>query len=123
MNIRLTAEDVFDLSSKIELAVCGNTKGEVFFRKHSFNAKLPVSPGPEFESLLYFLDETFAEASKRLIPLLGKTRYVLISYERWFELFVMEEDLYLMAAFSTDTNIQVMQELSTKMHELLLKAL
>ena len=84
---------------------------------------MPASSDPQLQSLLYFLDETYAEASKRLVPLLGKPGYVLVSFERWFELFVSEADVYLMAALSADTDIRAIPELSVKMRELLLKPL
>ena len=83
---------------------------------------MPVSPDPQQQSLLYFLDETFVEANNRLTPLLGKTEYTLICYERWFELFVTEGELYLVAALSRDTDLQVIPQLSVKMHEMLLNA-
>ena len=123
MSIRLSAEEIFALHPNIELAVCGNAKGRVFFREHSPTVKNPVSPNSQEQFLLYYLDETFVEASKRLKPLLGKTEYTLICYERWFELFVIEGDMYLIAAFSRDTDLQAMAQLSAKMREMLSKAL
>jgi len=82
LSIRLSAEEVFALHPNIELAVCGNVKGPVFFREHAPTAKTPVSPDQHQQFFLYYLDETFVEASKRLTPLLGKTEYTLICYER-----------------------------------------
>jgi len=123
LSLRLSAEQIFALHPNIELAVCGNAKGRVFFREHASTVKKPVSPNSEQQFLLYYLDETFVEASKRLAPLLGRTEYTLICYERWFELFVIEKDMYLVAALSRDTDPRVMSELSAKMHDMLSKAL
>ena len=83
---------------------------------------MPVNPDPQEQFLLYYLDETFVNASKRLTPLLGKTEYTLMCYERWFELFVIEGDLYLVAALGRATNLQVIPQVSAKMHEMLMKA-
>ena len=123
MSIQFTAEQLFALHPNIELAVCGDVKGHVFFREHSPTVKMPVTPDSQQQSLLYYLDETFVEASKRLAPILGKTEYTLICYERWFELFVVEGDVYLVAALSRATDIQAMPQLAAKMREMLLKAL
>lgn len=123
LSIRLTAQELFALHPNIELAVCGNVKGHVFFREHSPTVKMPVTPDSQEQFLLYYLDETFVETSRRLRPILGKTEYTLMCYERWFELFIIEGDVYLVAALSRATDIQAIPQLAAKMHEMLLKAL